>query len=330
MSERYNRQTLIQGWDQEAIGRSHVIIAGAGALGCAAGVSLAMAGVGRISIVDLDTIEISNLARQLLFREDSIGMPKAEVAAKALREINPEIRVDGLQKRIQEVPTSVFKSSNVILDGLDDFDARRWCNSVSISYSIPLVSGGIFGFLGNLQVIIPGETPCLECQPLLPAHRLQKACTPPGEKRKEKIEEEEKIPSVSSVALVVGGFMAQEALKIVLGTGEVLREFLFWDGVTQTFTRMPLSIRENCVVCSPKYRLQGVPFQGDGEETLVELRKRVSFTFATSDSPILMAGANQLPIEEDIKVSDILNTDDLVYVIDETLPTPLKLRILIS
>ena len=118
---RYDRQILIENWDQEKIRKSKVIIVGLGALGTVAATSLAMAGVGELILIDHDTIEISNLNRQLLFRTQDVGKSKVDIAAQELKRINSDIKITPLNSKIQEVPLSALENVNVILEGLDTF-----------------------------------------------------------------------------------------------------------------------------------------------------------------------------------------------------------------
>ncbi len=283
-------------------------------------------GVGEIHLVDMDTIEVSNLNRQLLFYEKDVGQPKAKIAARALKMINPDINIISHVGRLEDLPIRIYKNCHVIIDGLDDFEPRRWLNSVAIHQKIPLISGGIYGFMGNLQVVIADETPCLECQPLLGQEILQKACTPPGRERKEKIEPEPKVPSVVSVSTVIGGLMVQEATKLILGMKkQVLYEYLFWDGLTEVFTRIPLERREDCEVCSSRYRLEGIPFIGDHNETFDELIERIKITFEAQE-PTLMVRMKSIEVNGNIELKNIFQENDTLFIIDKAIPQPKKLR----
>ncbi|MEM3148162.1 MAG: ThiF family adenylyltransferase [Candidatus Jordarchaeales archaeon] len=105
---RYHRQWLLDSWDQDKVGSARVFIAGVGALGSVAALNLAMMGVGELILADYDTIEVSNLSRQLLFREDDIGRNKAEVAREFLLEVNPDVSVKAFPSNITEVPKSEY------------------------------------------------------------------------------------------------------------------------------------------------------------------------------------------------------------------------------
>jgi len=180
--ERYARQLLLEEWNQEKLASSTVLVAGIGALGSIVALDLVLTGVGKVIIVDFDTIEMSNLSRQLLFSERDIGKSKAIVAGKRLRAANPDVQVLALDCPIQQVRSSIWDEVDLIIDGLDTFEARRWLNSLCVHRRKTMIHGGMYGWWGNVQRVVPFETPCLECQPLIPAERLQKACTPPGQR----------------------------------------------------------------------------------------------------------------------------------------------------
>jgi molybdopterin/thiamine biosynthesis adenylyltransferase len=177
--ERYDRQVRLEGWDQEKLFSSRVFVAGAGALGCEVAKDLAMMGVGRLIIADYDKVELSNLSRQLLFRDSDIGREKAEAAAERLRELNPHVEVESHDKDIRELGEDVYRSSDVLLSCLDNWASRRWFNSMAVSLEKPLIDGGINGFYGNVQIVIPGKTACLECQSalLIPKEERAAECT---------------------------------------------------------------------------------------------------------------------------------------------------------
>lgn len=163
-TQRHHRQTLVQGWDQEKVSKSTVLIAGIGALGCEAAKNLALMGIGKLILVDNDFIELSNLSRQMLFQDENIGKPKAVTAKKRLSAMCPQVEVEAYVDRIQNLPAEVYERADVIVGGLDSWAARRWLNSVSVSMSKPYVDGGTYALWGNVQVVIPKKTPCLECQ----------------------------------------------------------------------------------------------------------------------------------------------------------------------
>jgi adenylyltransferase/sulfurtransferase len=325
---RYDRQTLIENWDQEKIRDGKVIIVGMGALGSVVAVSLAMAGVGELILVDFDTIEISNLNRQLLFRMDDIGKSKVDVAARELLKINSKLLITALNMKIQDVTKSVLESASVIVEGLDTFIDRRWVNSFIVEHNLPLVSGGMFGFLGNVQVVKPQENACLECQSLIPEEELQKACTPFGEQRKESRQEEaldEVIPSVSSVSFVIGGLMAQETFKILLKL-PTLKEYLFWDGLAGVYTAIELSRREDCFVCSSEYQLNAIPVRSAVDQRISDFINQLRYSFNLGEEMVMIYGTVTIK-NTDEKLISILESGNILRVIDPSLSKPLKFQV---
>lgn len=329
--QRYVRQLQIEDWDQDKLQESTVTVIGLGALGTVAAASLAMAGVGTLILVDFDTIEMSNLNRQLLFRPEDIGYPKVDICGEVLHNINSEINLKLFNKHIEQISHHDLDQSTVILDGLDTFQTRRWVNSFCAAKKIPLVSGGMYSFLGNIQVIIPEISPCLECQSLIPEEELQKACTPFGEvRKKERIQEsvDETIPYVSSVSFVIGGLMAQEALKIILGLSP-LKEYLFWDGRAGIFTSIPLKRREDCIVCSSKFQLQAIPIHSPINQTFNDFLTQLQYSFNLSSEMFILYQTKKLNLSSE-KIGDILKSETVFRVIDSSLSIPLKFKIILD
>ncbi|MFX0211730.1 MAG: ThiF family adenylyltransferase [Candidatus Hodarchaeota archaeon] len=331
MSDRYDRQLLLDNWDQTKLEQSTVTVVGLGALGTVAAASLAMAGVGNLILIDFDTIETSNLNRQLFFRPTDVGASKVTVSAQVLQEINPNINIETLDTPIEEAPKDQLKKSTVVVEGLDTFKVRRWVNSFIIEANIPLVSGGMYGFLGNVQVVIPNKSPCLECQSLIPEEELQKACTPFGEVRKQMRPEEttkEIIPSVSTVSFVIGGIMAQEAMKIILGLPS-LKPFLFWDGKEGIFTAVPLSRREDCFVCSPRYQLKAIPIRSPVDQRMSDFVLQLQYSFNLGPDVSLLLQTSALKISDE-KIGNIFKSGDVFRVVDPVLTSPLKFEIILD
>ncbi len=290
-------------------------------------VFLALMGVGKLILVDMDTVELSNLNRQLLFTEKDIDEYKARVAAEKLREINPNVYVIDRNESLVNVPRRYFEESDVIVDGLDNFEARRWLNSVCVGLNKPLVHGGMYGWYGNVQVVIPYVTPCLDCQPLLPRERFQKSCTPPGKKR-EKVEPP-KFPGVSTISAVLSGIQAQETLKILLNLSPLIDNYLFYDGLSQSFTKIKLERNPKCIICSEKYKLEGIEYAVDKEETIRELKDRLIATLGLVE-PIRVIHKTRF-VEDNTKIRDMnLSSGELIYIYDKSLGKPLKLRAKIS
>jgi molybdopterin/thiamine biosynthesis adenylyltransferase len=156
--EMTKRQKLISGWDQQALKNSTVFIAGCGALGCEIGKDLTLMGVGHLILCDLDTIETSNLSRQMLFHRGDEGRPKAEVAAERLKQLNQFLNVQFFFKPIQELPMDLYKSCDVIIAALDNVKARMDLNKICLTLHKPMIEGGTVGMEGHIQVILPEGT----------------------------------------------------------------------------------------------------------------------------------------------------------------------------
>jgi molybdopterin/thiamine biosynthesis adenylyltransferase len=213
--ERYKRQMLLFGDEgQEQLKKAHIFIAGAGGLGSPVSLYLAVAGVGTITIVDMDTVDQSNLNRQILHFDRDIGRKKSVSAEEKLSAINPDIRVNAIDTRIDETNAArLVGSADGVVDAMDNYPIRYLLNDVAIEKNIPLFHGAIRGFYGQATTIIPGKTPCLKC--IFPK-------APP----------KEVFPVVGATPGVIGTVQATEVLKYFLKSGDLLTGRLFiWDGL---------------------------------------------------------------------------------------------------
>lgn len=161
-----------------AIKGAKVLMVGAGGIGCELLKTLALSGFEDIHIIDMDTIEVSNLNRQFLFRQSHVGQSKAKVARDAVLRFRPHISITSYHANVKDPDFNVdfFKQFNVVLNGLDNLDARRHVNRLCLASDVPLVESGTTGFLGQVTVHVKGKTECYECQPK-PTPKTYPVCT---------------------------------------------------------------------------------------------------------------------------------------------------------
>ncbi|MDD3858337.1 MAG: HesA/MoeB/ThiF family protein [Methanoculleus sp.] len=236
--ERYARQILLFGEEgQERLKRAKVFIAGAGGLGCPIALYLAVAGVGEIRLVDRDTVDRTNLNRQVLHWESDIGELKARSAEAKLREANPDIRVEALAATIDETNVrDLVAGADLIVDAMDNFPTRYLLNREALRAGVPLLHGAIRGFDGQATTIIPGRTACLEC--LFPE-------APPAEV----------FPVIGTTPGIIGLIQANEAIKYITGTGDLLlNRLLIWDGLATTLETFTVERRPECPACGSGVR----------------------------------------------------------------------------
>ncbi|MHA2223635.1 MAG: ThiF family adenylyltransferase [Candidatus Hodarchaeales archaeon] len=163
-SSKYDRQERLSIWDQKLIEESTILIVGIGGTGSEVAKNLALLGIGSLILVDADTIEFSNLNRQMLFREENVGQKKAETASNRLRELfNPDIKIVSYSDPIQNIPQKIFHESDIIAGCVDNFLARQFLNSMAIEQNKPFIDSATDGFLGQVQYIKLNETACLAC-----------------------------------------------------------------------------------------------------------------------------------------------------------------------
>lgn len=236
---RYHRQMLLPPWDeqgQRALKNATVLVAGAGGLGSPVSIYLAVAGVGCIRIVDNDVPELSNLNRQILHGDADVGRPKVSSAADTLARLNPEIRIEPYQETISEENIlDLAQGADIILDCMDNYQARFLLNHAALEKDIPLVHGAIWGLEGRVTTIVPGRSPCLRC--LVPTSPTT-----------------EIFPVVGVTPGVIGCLQATEALKYLVGVGELLLgRLLLYDGELMEFSEVRLRRDPACPDCSSLY-----------------------------------------------------------------------------
>jgi molybdopterin/thiamine biosynthesis adenylyltransferase/rhodanese-related sulfurtransferase len=239
--ERYSRHILLpevgeQG--QAALLKSKVLLLGAGGLGCPAGAYLAAAGVGTIGLVDADTVDASNLQRQILHATSRLGMPKVDSAEIAIRDLNPDVKVVKFQERVNsENVDRIFEGWDVIIDGCDNFPTRYLVNDASVFRKVPVVHGSIFRFDGQVTTFKPFEGPCYRClYPEPPPAHLAPSCAEAG--------------VLGILPGIIGVLQATEAIKLLLGKGNLLvGRLLQYDSMNMTFRTFKLRRNKECPVC---------------------------------------------------------------------------------
>jgi molybdopterin/thiamine biosynthesis adenylyltransferase len=243
MDERYSRQTLfspIGKVGQGKIRSKHVLMIGAGALGSGNAEILTRAGVGKLTIVDRDYVEASNLQRQQLYTERDVEekLPKAAAAAKRLRKINSEVEIDAvITDATPEKLEELVQGVDLIIDATDNFETRMAINDVSQKYQIPWIYGACVGSFGMSLTILPGKTPCLNC--ILKKIPIQgMTCDTGG--------------IIAPTVQMVISHQSAEALKILVEEWEAVRtSFVSFDLWRNQYTSMKVSKAKDagCLSC---------------------------------------------------------------------------------
>ncbi|MHA1229650.1 MAG: HesA/MoeB/ThiF family protein [Candidatus Helarchaeota archaeon] len=237
--ERYDRQIIIKNWGEEGqlkLKNSKVLVVGAGGLGSLVLLYLTAAGVGHISIVDHDKLDLSNLNRQILYNMDDLNKPKALSAQKKLRKLNPDIEIYGHAITLSEDNIDEFISDvDLVIDCLDNFKTRFLINKNCVKYKIPLVHGAIYGLEGRAMFIDPNhqDSPCLGC--------FYPEDTPPMGK----------FPVLGASVGITASIEATEAIKYLTGIGEnLIGKFLVIDGRVMSFRTITIKRNQKCNICS--------------------------------------------------------------------------------
>jgi len=246
---RYSRNILIREIGpegQERMFGSSVLVVGAGGLGSPALLYLAAAGIGRIGVVDRDRVEISNLNRQVIHPERSVGRRKVESAGESIRAIRSDAVLEEHATALTaENAIRLFRQYNVVIDGSDNFPTKYLCSDASVLTMVPLVHAGVLRFGGQMTTVIPGAGPCLRCLiPEIPPRRDAPTCADSG--------------ILGAVAGIVGAWQAVEAIKVITGAGEPLSgKLLTLDTLTGSVSVHSVSRDPRCPACgeSPRIRL---------------------------------------------------------------------------
>jgi molybdopterin/thiamine biosynthesis adenylyltransferase/rhodanese-related sulfurtransferase len=238
---RYSRHLIMPEVGMEGqlkLKAAKVLCIGTGGLGAPLGVYLAAAGVGRIGLVDFDTVDVTNLQRQILFSTSDVGRPKIEAAAERLRGLNPEIQIDTFETRLtSENALGLFKDFDLIVDGTDNFPTRYLVNDACVLLGKQNVYGSIFRFEGQVTVFGAPGGPCYRClYPEPPPPGLVPSCAEGG--------------VLGVLPGIVGSIQAAETLKLIIGKGEpLIGRLLLFDALAMRFRELKLRKNPECPVC---------------------------------------------------------------------------------
>lgn len=237
---RYLRQIILPEFGekgQEKLKNSKVLIVGAGGLGGPVALYLTAAGVGHIIICDKDVVDLSNLNRQILHNTNNLNSKKSDSALKTLNDLNPNIKVETFNVSITENNIAKYATGvNIVIDCLDNIKTRLVLNNYSIQTNIPIMHAGVEGWNGQLSLIHPPETFCLQCI-------------------FEGAEDSEKPkPILGAMAGIIGSLQALETIKYLTGIGENLKNKLaYYDALKMEWFKITMTKNDNCKWCSKNF-----------------------------------------------------------------------------
>jgi molybdopterin-synthase adenylyltransferase len=237
---RYNRQIILHGFDfdgQEKLNTARVLIVGLGGLGCAAAQYLAASGVSQLTLLDFDTVSLSNLQRQILHRDNRIGLSKVASAAQTLSEINPHLVLKTIDSQLgDEQLATTIAEHQLVLDCTDNVASREQLNRLCYSQNIPLVSGAAMRMEGQISVFTYQQNqPCYRCLSRLFGDNTL-TCVEAG--------------VMAPLVGIIGNLQAMEAIKLLTDYGQVVSgRILMYDAMAAEFHNLKLAKDANCEVC---------------------------------------------------------------------------------
>jgi len=244
--DRFQRFRLIEWWDQEKLAAAKFLVAGAGALGNEVLKNLALLGVGRVFVADMDAIETSNLSRAVLFREGDEGRPKAETAARRARELFPPLRIKAARANVvHDLGLGLFRWADVVLGALDNREARLALNRACWKVGRPWIDGGIEQLSGLARVFRPGG-PCYECTMTDTDWKMlemRHSCS----LLNRQLMEFGKTATTPTTASVVAGIQCQEALKLLHGKETLDGSGYVFEGLSHTSYLVRYQLKPDCL-----------------------------------------------------------------------------------
>jgi molybdopterin/thiamine biosynthesis adenylyltransferase len=245
--QRYSRHLIlaeIGEEGQERLFNSSVLMIGAGGLGSPVGYYLSAAGVGHITVVDNDVVDLSNLQRQIAHSTKTVGVPKVESAKSTFENLNPDVKITAVRQRVNAANIlDLIDGHDVVLDCCDNFPTRFLINDACVLAGKRLISGAILRFEGQLTTIIPHEGHCYRCifEDLPPADIMPSLQT---------------AGLVGALPGVIGSLQALETLKLLLGKGDLLTgRLLVFNGLKARFRELEIRRNPDCPVCGSRPRI---------------------------------------------------------------------------
>ncbi len=239
---RYNRQIILKQFDfegQEALKQSSILVLGAGGLGCASSQYLATAGVGKLTLIDDDVVELSNLQRQVLHHDADIGKKKVLSASESLTQLNPYLEVATIDRRLSDSELKdLIAQHTLVLDASDNVETRNQLNKLCFELKTPLVSGAAIRMEGQVSVFTYQDPtqPCYQCLSALFGNAAL-SCAEAG--------------VMAPVVGIIGAVQAMEAIKVIANYGTPKQgKILILDALTMSWREMNLMKMPNCPVCS--------------------------------------------------------------------------------
>lgn len=261
--ERYSRHIILPevgGKGQIKLLESSVLIVGAGGLGSPVALYLAAAGVGTIGIIDADTVDLTNLQRQVIHTTQDVGVSKVDSAKETMQAINPDVNVVTYRKRLNATNAlDILKDYQFVIDGTDNFASKFLVADACYFAKKPYSHAGILRFTGQVTTVVPGESTCYRC--------MFREQPPDGA-----------VPSCSQagvlgvLACVVGGIQATEAIKYLLGKGKLLTGYLLtYDALDMSFRKIAVNKSASCPLCGDKPSITELKY---GKDAVCDLKPR--------------------------------------------------------